>query len=734
MTDFYKALKELSKVFGIEESYTDNWGRTFLTRPKIAREILALKGIDLNIDRMALDTQIKVLSISSLPECVNFLMDSDWNSLNLCCGTGKVVMRELRGRAKTVEWDMDNPLVCLCLDEETGLTSISVPTPGINESGLFRFKVTLEINNTETSSVELALLVCPDSAYLPETITDRQRIAGVGVAVYGLRSSRNWGIGDFTDLLNYVDWARSELGAQIVGINPLHAIFNKSPFNSSPYMPSSRLYRNDVYLDVTNVCGYRSSEKAQRFVNSIETQALLKRLRKEEHVNYEEVSRIKTRVLRMVFESFCSENRDRPEKSRHWEDFQTYISGEGIFLERYATFCALRDWLGGQDSRFHSWREWPAGYQNPESDEVKHFVQTYSDEISFWMFIQWQIDSQLRQVQNHAREIGMTIGLYHDQALAVDSNGADFWAWREYFTEGFSVGAPPDSFAPEGQDWGFCPPNSWRIRESFYTPLRKILRANMKYGGALRIDHVMQLHHLFWIPRGGSPSEGTYVKDYEADLMSVLALESQTAKNVVIGEDLGTVPHNFRERLIQKGLLSYRLFYFERDSWGNLLPYYQYPERALVSLSTHDLPTLAGFWAGLDIEKRVEIGRIKPENEMEFRQERTSHKAKIIERLVSDGVLPAETAHQAWIQTFPTDDLHSATLSFVFRTPSAIALINQEDLFLDTRQQNLPGTTWENPNWVTKNRFSIEELTQNTFAAQMAAKFKKLVISSGRQT
>lgn len=732
MTDFYRALKELGKVFGIEESYTDNWGRTFLTRPDIAREILALKGITVNTDRMALDSQIQVISISGLPDCVNFVVEMDWNRFVQNCNSGKIIMQEVRGRLQPVQWDISNPSVCTCTDEETGLTSVSVPTPAITETGLFRFRITFE-TNSESYNVELALLVCPESAYLPERIMNGQRIAGVGVAVYGLKSSRNWGIGDFTDLLNFTDWARSELGAHVVGINPLHAIFNKSPFNSSPYMPSSRLYRNHVYLDVTTVCGYRNSDKAQRFVNSIETQALLKRLRKEEHVNYEEVSRIKIRVLRMIFESFCAENRDRLEKKTDWDNFQGYIAGEGIFLERYATFCALRDWLGSQDSRFQAWRDWPAGYQNPESDEVKHFVQTYSDEISFWMFIQWQIDIQLRQVQDHASEIGMMIGLYHDQALAVDSNGADFWAWREYFTEGFSVGAPPDSFAPEGQDWGFCPPDSWKIRKSFYTPFRKILRANLKYGGALRIDHVMQLHHLFWIPVGGSASEGVYVKDYEADLLNVLALESIAAKNVIIGEDLGTVPHNFRERLIEKGLLSYRLFYFERDSWGNLLPFYQYPERALVSLSTHDLPTLAGFWSSLDIDKRVEIGRIKSEDEVEFRGERTNHKAKIIERLVSDGVLPAHTAHQAWIETFPTDDLHSAALSFVFRTPSAIALINQEDIFLDIRQQNLPGTTWENPNWVTKNLFSIEELTENTFAAQMAAKFKKLVIESGRQ-
>lgn len=732
MSDFFRALKELGKVFGIEESYTDNWGRTYYTRPEVAREILELKGVRLTQERMGLDPQIMVFNVAKPPEHITLLLELNGAALDLTSCQGRVTVSEVKQRIPSFSLPLDHPDVCVCLDEQTGLTSISIPAPDIKDIGLSLFRVTVDLSDRMIKS-EMALLACPESAFLPDSILGGQRIAGVGVAVYGLRSSRNWGVGDFTDLRNFTLWARSELGAHIVGINPLHAIFNKSPFNSSPYLPSSRLYRNHIYLDVTGVCGYEDCLKAKRFVQSHETQALLTRLRKEEHVNYEEVSRLKLRVLRMVFESFSASAKETDAKSRRWLEFEEYINSEGIFLKRYAAFCALRDWLGAQDAKFLSWREWPVGYQKPDSDEVMHFMETYSDEISFWMFIQWQIDEQLTDVQNTASQTGMIIGLYHDQALAVDSNGADFWAWREYFTEGFSVGAPPDSFAPDGQDWGFAPPDSWRIRKDAYRPFRKILRSNLKYGGALRIDHVMQLHHLFWIPKGAKASDGVYVKDNEAELLNVLALESVLNRNVIIGEDLGTVPHNFRERLIEKGLLSYRLFYFERDSWGNLVPYYDYTPRALVSLSTHDLPTLAGFWAGLDIEKRLEIGRIRQEDAEEFRQERKNHKAKMIERLVRDGVLPDHTAHQAWIETFPTDDLHSAALKFVFNTPCSVALINQEDIFLDTRQQNLPGTTWENPNWVTKNRFTIEELAENRFATEMAAKFKRLVTESGRQ-
>ncbi len=731
MSEFFKALKELGKVFGIEESYVNNWGKTSFTRPEVLREILSLKGVSLSQDRMCLDKQIHVINIGDMPECISFLVDANCLDHDRSVIQGKVSMDEVKRKIRGLSFPLEHPDVCVRIDDDTSLTSISFKTPEFPEIGLYRFKVIVEIDS-QTIKFELAILVCPACAYMPEPVAEGARVAGVGVALYGLRSADNWGVGDFTDLKNFSAWARSELGAHIVGINPLHAIFNKSPFNSSPYLPSSRLYRNHIYLDVTKVYGYDNCDKARRFVRSTETQALITRLRREEHVNYEEVSRLKLRVLRMVFEALVADNSQEYHKSPEWLDFERYVAAEGVFLQRFATFCALRDWLGTQDHKFYSWREWPAGYQQPDSDEVKHFIDTYSDEISFWMFIQWQINNQLTEVQNHALSIGMLIGLYHDQALAVDSNGADFWAWREYFTEGFSVGAPPDSFAPEGQDWGFAPPDSHRIKQALYTPFRKILRSNLKYGGALRIDHVMQLHHLFWIPRGAKASDGVYVKDHEADLLNVLALESVLNKNVIIGEDLGTVPHNFRERLIDRGLLSYRLFYFERDSAGNLLPYSAYPSKALVSVSTHDLPTLAGFWAGQDIEKRIEIGRIKPEEEEEFRQERTNHRAKMIERLVNERVLPDHTAHQAWISDFPTDDLHSAVMSFVFKTPCAIAMISQEDIFLDARQQNLPGTTWENPNWVTKNLFSIEELRENPAAVNMAAKFKRLLIESGR--
>ncbi len=248
----------------------------------------------------------------------------------------------------------------------------------------------------------------------------------------------------------------------------------------------------------------------------------------------------------------------------------------------------------------------------------------------------------------------------------------------------------------------------------------------------MRIDHVMQIHHLFWIPPNSRPADGVYVKDYEKDLLNLLALTSLQNRTVIVGEDLGTLPRNFRETLMDRGVFSYRLFYFEREQGGNLLCHWEYPQCALVSIATHDLPTLAGFWLGKDIDTRRDIGMLDSEEEKSFREDRTNHKAKIIEKLVQDGFLPAPVAHAAWISSFPTDELHSSVLKFLFHTPSALVMINQEDILLDRRQQNFPGTTWQNPNWVTKMLYTVEELRSHPEAKRLSRKFRLLLEESGR--
>lgn len=733
MNDTYRALQILSETFGIEPEFMDNWGRIFRTDPETARSILMARGVTIDPGLMELNPQVIVVSDDSLPESWSILFpqlrQKEAKSEPL---SGTVKFKEVDAGTEESVWALGHEGVTYGDDETTGLLRVAVPFPRHLPPGQYRFVVEVTREN-EFRSAEVLLFICPSRAYLPPVLEDGGRIAGVGVALYGVRSSENWGVGDFADLRKITDWAAEDLGVDFVGLNPLHALFNRRPFNHSPYLPSSRMFRNFIYLDVPGIPDFRTSPEAKSLTNSLEFVNTVEGLRNEEHVNYEEVSGLKLKVLKLLYQNFAENRSGCEEKSRRREDFERYSASEGRPLQLFATFCALNEHFEEQLPGAATWRHWPSPYHDPNSDEVAQFQQNHEEKIRFWKYLQWQIDLQLKEAQRYALEKGMAVGLYHDEALAVDRNGADAWAMSEYFHEGFRVGAPPDAFAPEGQDWGFPPPNRDTIRKAGYAPFLKKLESNCRHGGALRIDHVMQLHHLFWIPETGKAAEGVYVQDNESDLLGLLALKSRQERTLIVGEDLGTVPFDFRERLMARGILSYRLFYFERDREENLIPANAYPRDALVSITTHDLPTLAGFWSGGDIDVRKSINAIDATVEETLREERTRHKAKIMERLVRDGHLPAEKAHAAWLSPVPTDDLQTAVLHFLLNTPARLALVNQEDIFLDVRRQNLPGTTHEHPNWVTKMRYTVEELTTSDEVKRFSEKLKELVEASGRR-
>jgi len=731
LADIYKALRALQEFCGIEAQYIDNWGKIRRTDPKVAARILEAKGVRISSERMALNPQVLVVSIDALPTRCSIYLDENVCEELVASPAGKVVVSGVGGGFSDYECSFDGQGAALEMDDGTGLVRLSIPFPKELDVGSYKVRVKAVIGK-ETYSCPCIWIVCPAKAYMPPDLQAGRRVAGVGLALYGVRSETNWGVGDFSDLKKIIDWAHEELNVDFIGLNPLHALFNKRPLTSSPYLPSSRLFRNFIYLDVPGMEDFSGSIKALTLAESPQTRRKIHALRDEKQVNYEEISALKLLILREVFRYFLENHRKHEGGTKRWDDFTDYIRSEGVYLERYATFCALQEHFQEELSEAENWRAWPAAFHHPESEQVKDFQLRHEEDLFFWMYLQWQIDEQLKQAQDYALSRGMLIGLYHDEALAVDRNGADFWAWQDFFHYGFRVGAPPDAFAPDGQDWGFPPPNSHEARNSGYALFVKKLDANCKHGGALRIDHVMQLHHLFWIPEEGKPADGVYVRDNEADLLNILALVSQSSRTLIVGEDLGTVPPQFRERLMAKGVLSYRLFYFERDFEGNHLPYHAYPEAALVSISTHDLPTLAGFWPGRDIETRRSIGQLSDEQAKAFTEERGRSKAKILDRLVQDGFLDDRSAHDARESDLPTEELHAAVLSFLLHTPSKLVMINQEDVFLDVRQQNFPGTTWEHPNWVTKMRFSVEELRSDPEALRYAKKFRELVEKAGR--
>ncbi len=327
----------------------------------------------------------------------------------------------------------------------------------------------------------------------------------------------------------------------------------------------------------------------------------------------------------------------------------------------------------------------------------------------------------------------MEIGLYHDLAVATDSYGSDLWANREFYVNGCRVGAPPDDFSPNGQDWGFPPPNTDAHRENGYTLFRESIRKIVKHGGALRLDHVMRLFRLFWIPEGMAAWQGTYVRDHATDLMRVLALESVRSRNVIIGEDLGTVTDEIRDMLAAFGVLSYRLFYFEKyPHGGTFKPSREYPRQALVSSSTHDLPTLAGFWTFRDIEARRAAGLVDEAGYWQQINDRKREKQGILDTLHAERLLPENYSRNADQVPGLDGPLHNAVIGFLGQVPSMILLLNQEDFTIETEQQNLPGSTAQYPNWQRKMKVKIEDL-RSPAVQGYTAMFRDQLARTGRK-
>jgi 4-alpha-glucanotransferase len=560
-----------------------------------------------------------------------------------------------------------------------------VPLPKPLRLGYHTLRV-LGMQPPESEVVAQAkLIVCP-----PRVLTAESRMAGVAVSLFGVRSGRNWGCGDFSDLHALAD-VFAPAGAAFLALNPLPAIPNRQPFNTSPYLPLCSLYRNFIYLDVERAPGYQPSLAWQQEAQS---------LRETEFVEYERVAQLKLAALGSAFSRLQASGGD--------PGFEEYQKREGAPLHDFAVYCALDEEMHRRDPNAWGWTDWPEPYRDPRSASVARFAEEYRDRVQFHAFLQWQVDCQLAEAQAHALASGMKIGLYHDLALATDRFGADLWADRPFYASGARVGAPPDKLAPSGQDWGFPPPNRDAHRASGYELFARTIRNNARHGGALRIDHVMRFFRLYWIPNELSPSQGAYVRDYANDLLGVLALESVRGRFIVIGEDLGTVEESFRHKLGETGILGYRVLWFERELDGRFRQPGEYAAHAAVTTTTHDLPTLAGFPHGRDIEARRAAGLI---DEAAYHQQWDTRRDEL-HRL-------EEALEAAGFRGDP--------LGFVLATPSVVAIINQEDLTGETEQQNLPASTWQHPNWRRKMRLSIEEL------GPVAEDLRRRIEQSGRR-
>ncbi len=743
------ALERLAAACGIEPSWRDNWGGEHPTSPETATGLLAAMGLAAGTAAAARRSLAHLEESSwceTLPPALVVRGGAAPARFPLCVPRPRVSGRSARRSPPRVAVELlfeDGAVRRAALEpgdlehlgsrryRDTAWDRRGVPLPGGLPLGYHRLRVVIAGDGHAPHVRETSLIVCPERCYEPPAAHAPARAGGFGVALYGLRSARNTGVGDLGDLRRLTQWAVRELGVAFVGINPLHATRNRFPYAHSPYLPLSGCFANHLYLELEAIPDLAASAEARRVM--AHGAGLLARLRHAEHVHYDAVDRFKLRVLRALFGQFLADCWHRPGPSERRRRFEDYLAREGAPLERFALFCALDAHLAAAGEQNWSWRQWPAELRHPDAPGARAFLQERREEVLFWQYLQWLLDEQLGTLDREARAGGLALGYYHDLARAVDEHGADAWARQELFAPGARVGAPPDDFNALGQDWGFPPPHPWADRARGYPAFVEQMRRACRHAGLLRIDHVMRLARLFWIPAGMPAAAGAYVRYRPQELFGIVALESVRNRTVIVGEDLGVVPEGFRETMAAEGLLSCRLLWFERRADGSFRPPGEYPGDAMVSVTTHDLATLAGFWSGRDLEARREIGLFPTREAYAAALElRRRDRRLLLALLVEQGRLPPSRLGSAGDPEQLDGELHNALAGLLCGAPSRYFLLAQEDLFKVTDQQNIPGTVTERPNWVWRMPFTLEQLETEPIVRDFARMYRAHLLRSGR--
>jgi len=531
-----------------------------------------------------------------------------------------------------------------------------------------------------------ALIVAPGRCYMPRAVRGGERVFGLAAPLYALRRESDQGIGDFTTLVAAAR-ATAEAGGSIVGINPLHALFMQDRDRASPYHPSDRRFIDPIYIDVERVADFEASREARAVFAANER--TVAGLRASDIVDYPSVWRVKRAVLDACFATFDR----RPANDPLVTEFDAYVRSRGESLRAFAVFSAMCAMDPGRP-----WQRWPRGLRRPEAGAAKAFGERHVRDVRLATYMQWHAHRQLRTAAREARDAGLRFGIYGDLAVGAAPDGAEAWANEASLAHGASIGAPPDMFSPSGQVWNLAPDIPHRLGTSGYARFRELLAANMRNFGALRIDHVMGLARLFWVPDGASAREGAYVTYPLDDLLGALALESHSAHCMVVGEDLGTVPEGLRDRLAAEDILSYRVLWFERDAAGYSAPD-RYPAKAAACVSTHDLPTIKGWWSGADIAEKRALGVLTPaqaDAEVGVRTADRELLSAAINQRLNDRQPPVDPGKAADAMTV------AAIHEYVGASPSALLLVQADDLAEEIAAQNLPTTDRERPNWRRK--------------------------------
>jgi 4-alpha-glucanotransferase len=703
-------LAELIAFCGIETEFNDAWGKPTRVSETQQLELLKAQGFDIEDDDTArlqllarqLDfwqQPLQQVSVQRLGEPLQVSLQVALEQANtvialqLTCEDGQHYTCNLT--------PVDGELTQVIVLDEVEYHQYLHELPWQLPAGYHQLAIA-------GSAQQQRLIITPGHCFQPEQFT-RHKQWGIALQLYALRSGRNWGIGDFTDLSHTLSYLAS-VGADFIGLNPIHALYPAMPESASPYSPSSRRWLNISYIDVEAMPGFANCSRTKALIEAPGFVSQLNEQRRKDYVDYSGVMQLKLPAMKSLYQWF-SEQKSTTAKDIN-KAFKQFKLQSGDSLLQLALYDALHAHLYQQNSDYWGWPNWPEQYRDPASDAVMQFSKQHSAELDFYCYLQFIAQQQLAQAQQVAKNAGMLLGLYRDLAVGVSEASTEIWSNPQLYCRQATVGAPPDPLGPAGQNWGLPPMYPYQLYKQAYQPIIDLLRANMQHAGALRIDHVMALLRLWWVPKSAATAAGgAYVYYPIMDLLGILALESQRNSCVVIGEDLGTVPVEISHLMAQYQVLSYRVFMLEQKAGSYDHAALTYPELALATVSTHDMPTMVGYWQEYDLALRHQLDLFpNPQVAQSLYQLRTDEKQLMRDKLqLEDGNY---------------SQLIRASHLFTASQPAKLFAFQLEDLLQMSTPVNIPGTSTEYPNWRRKLIHNIEDILQRPDVQQMISEIR----------
>ena len=728
-----QVLQTLVEMRGIESNYVDAWGKPATIADSSKAKLLNALGYDTS-DESAVYEQLNQETLSYWQSPLNPVQVSRVSDklqfsvrlpIELVNDAYTFVVTTENGTEFTQTFiPVDAQLIDAAQIEDVEYQEYVIDCEHDIEPGYHTLALTVE--GDDEALTTMRLIMAQDACYMPDSVAAGRKVWGLSVQLYCVRSQQNWGIGDFSDLSRLVTDA-AQTGAQFIGLNPIHALYPANPDACSPYGPSSRRWLNFLYLDVTALEGYQDAS-VQQIVNDPEFKAKLQAARDAQHVDYNAVAQLKLAVLGAIFDVY--EKQYLKATSQPRKAFEQFVKEGGESLDMLAVYDVMQEHLKEAGQPSWGWPVFPERFKEYHKPDVAKFAKKHARRVTFYQFLQWQAARQLEQANQAAQDAGMTIGLYRDLAVGVSEGSAEIWGNKDLYCVKASVGAPPDVLGPLGQNWGLPPMDPKRLYEQAYQPIIDLFSSNMASAGALRIDHVMALLRLWWVPKGDHARDGGYVYYPVDDLLGILALESHRNKNLVIGEDLGTVPEEIRGKLADNGIYSYRVFFFEQAEDGGFFSPGHYPEQSMSTLTTHDMPTLIGYWHCLDLELGKTLGLYPTQEILDtLYQSRHEDKQAILNSLHGHHSISDEVGHDV-NHTAMSQALNFGLQTHMATGSSALLSLQLEDWLQMDKPVNIPGTFDEYPNWRRKLTRNLEDIFADENLRNLASRLTQARIEA----